>query len=68
VGVHIDKAWGDDLARDVDLARALRPGDDTYSSDAVAGDGNIAASARPAAAVKHLAAPQNPIGHFLSLQ
>jgi hypothetical protein len=68
VGVHIDKAWSDDLASDIDLARALRPSDKTHGSDAVAGNGDVRPPASPAAAVDHLAAPQNPIAHFSSLQ
>ena len=63
MGMHVDKARSYDLAGDIDLARTLRPGDDADSSNAVAGNGDVGAPARPAATVNHLAAPQNPIGH-----
>ena len=51
MGVHVDKAGRDDLARDVDLACARRPGDVADLGDAVAGDRDIGAPTRPAAAV-----------------
>jgi hypothetical protein len=66
VGVHVDEPGCDDLACDIDLARPLRPGDGANGSDPVAGNGDVGAPARPAAAIDHLAAPQNPIGHLSS--
>ena len=64
MGVHVNKARRHDLAREVDLARPRCTGDRPYSSNPVAGDGDVGAAARPAATVDHLAAPQNPIGHI----
>ena len=66
MGVHVDKARRDDFAGDVDLTRALLSADDADGGNAIAGDGNIRTPARPAPAVDHLAAPQNPIGHLWS--
>jgi hypothetical protein len=63
MGMHIDKARGDDLARNVELQRARHLADDTDRGDTVAGDRDVGPAARPAAAVDHLTAPQNPIGH-----
>src|SRR5207245_2835116 len=64
MGVHVDEAGGEDLPRDVDLARTRSLADDPDRGDTVAGDRDIGPAARPAAAVDHLAAAQNPIGHY----
>ena len=63
MGMHIDKAGGDDLARDIDLVRPGGSGDRADLGDTVTLDRDIGTEARPAAAVDHLAAAQDPIGH-----
>src|SRR6267143_3359144 len=63
MGMYVDEAGGDDLPRDVDLARTHHLADDPDRGDTVAGDRHISPTARPAAAVDHLTAVQNPIGH-----
>ena len=64
MGVHIDKPGRDDLAGDVDLARAHGLGQArTDLCDTVAGDGDIRPVARPAGAVDDDAAAQDHIDH-----
>ena len=64
MGVHVDEAGCDDPARYVDLAGTRHPLNITHRGDAVARDRHVCASARPAAAVDHIAAAQNPVVHF----
>ncbi len=63
MGVHVDKAGCHDLARDVDLARPPRLVDDADRGNPVARDRDIGPIPRPAAAIDHLAATQNEVGH-----
>ena len=64
VGVHVDKTGRDDLAADIHFPRALDPANRPDGGYAVTGDRHIGTPAGPAAAVDHLAAAENPIGHF----
>jgi hypothetical protein len=64
VGVHIDKPRRDDLAGDIDLARAGRLRQPrTDLRDPGAGDGDIRRVARPAAAIDDSAAAQDQVDH-----
>ena len=64
VGVHIDKARRDNLARHVHLARAGRLSNRADLGNPIVGNRDIGAKPRPPAAIDDLAAAQNVIGHF----
>ena len=65
--VDIDKPGRDDKPRRIDLARARTLRHLADRRDAIPRDSDIGAPARPAGAIDHRAAAQDPIGHMTPL-
>src|SRR5438045_4738786 len=65
--VDIDKPGRDDKPRRIDLARALALRHLADRRDAIPRDSDIGLPARPAGAIDHRAAAQDPIGHMTPL-
>src|SRR4029077_1740164 len=68
MGMYVDEAGGDDLARDVDLSRPRHLADEPDRRNTVAGNRDIGMAARAAAAVDQLTAAQNPVDHSKAFQ
>src|SRR5215472_12900465 len=64
MGVNVDKARRDDLARHIQLARVRDLVNAADGGNAVAGNRDIGTAPRLPAAVDDLTPAQDPIGHF----